>query len=79
MAAAVASQPRLEVGTPEVVFDSGWELGQDAASSYYQLNYDVLPDGRFLMVKNDPEAIPTRINVIFNWCEELNRLVPVTQ
>ncbi len=31
------------------------------------------------MVKNDPEAIPTRINVIFNWFEELNRLVPVTR
>lgn len=41
------------------------------------VNYDVLPDGRFLMVKNEPEAIPTRIDVIFNWFEELNRLVPL--
>lgn len=32
--------------------------------------------GRFLMVKNDPDAVPTRINLIFNWLEELGRLVP---
>jgi Tol biopolymer transport system component len=78
MRVPVVSQPRLEVGRPEVVFDAGWELGQGTAHSYYQFDYDVLPDGRFLMVKNDPEAIPTRINVIFNWFEELNRLVPAT-
>ena len=38
-----------------------------------------MPDGRFLMVKNDSDAVPTRINVIFNWFEELNRLVPATR
>ena len=26
---------------------------------------------------NDPAAVQTRINAIFNWSEELNRLVPV--
>ena len=79
MAAAVASEPALEIGTPEVVFDTGWELGQDVIGSQLQLNYDALPDGRFLMVKNEPEAIPTRINVIFNWFEELNRIVPIAR
>ncbi len=78
MAASVVSQPELEIGRPEVVFDAGWELGQDTSLNYV-VNYDVMPDGRFLMVKNDPEAIPTRINVIFNWFEELNRLVPTTR
>ena len=78
-AVSMVSQPRLEIGAPEVVLDGGWGLAQDLRESYYLATFDVLPDGRFLMVKRDPEAIPTRINVIFNWFEELNRLVPVTR
>jgi len=38
-----------------------------------------MPDGRLLMVRNEPDAVPTRINVIFNWFEELERLVPATR
>jgi hypothetical protein len=34
-------------------------------------------DGRLLMVRNEPEAIPTRINVIFNWLSVLNAKVPI--
>ena len=35
------------------------------------------PDGkRFLMVRREPRSIPTRINVVFNWLKELERLVP---
>ena len=79
MAVPIVSQPQLEVGTAQVVFEIGWDLGQDTGDSSSLANYDVLPDGRFLMVKNDPEAIPTRINVIFNWFEELNRLVPLAR
>lgn len=29
------------------------------------------------MVKSDPEAVPTRINVIFNWFETLRAKVPL--
>jgi len=38
----------------------------------------VSADGlRFLMVKSiDQGAAPAQINVIFNWVEELERLVP---
>jgi hypothetical protein len=41
-------------------------------------NYDVANDGqRFLMVKMlDPEASPMQINVVLNWIDELNRLLP---
>ena len=47
--------------------------------------YDVGPDGRFLMIKRDPnrrsrtrEAMaPTRIEVVANWYEELRAKVPV--
>jgi len=36
-------------------------------------NYDVTPDGHFVMVKNDP----ARLNVVLNWFEELKRKVPI--
>jgi serine/threonine-protein kinase len=39
--------------------------------------YDVASDGRFLMIHDPQEPTPLRINVIFNWFEELKRLVPV--
>ena len=42
--------------------------------------YDVAPDGqRFVMVRdlNQVEAQPvTRINIVLNWFDELQRLVP---
>lgn len=38
------------------------------------VNYDVAPDGRFLMIQG--EGAPTQVNVVLNWFEELKRLVP---
>ena len=40
--------------------------------------YDIHPDGqRFLMIqKGNEEALGQQVNVVFNWFEELNRLVP---
>lgn len=36
-----------------------------------------LPGGEhFLMIRAEPEAIPTKINIVYNWFEELKRLVP---
>ena len=35
-----------------------------------------MPDGEsFLMIRQAPEAIPTRIDIILNWFEKLNELV----
>ena len=28
------------------------------------------------MIRRDPSSIPTHINVVLNWLEELERLVP---
>ena len=39
-------------------------------------DYDVAPDGRFLMIQEPQEPTPFRINVVLNWSEELKRLVP---
>ncbi len=40
---------------------------------------ETISDVLAAVLKNEPEAIPTRINVIFSWFEELNRLVPVAR
>ena len=42
----------------------------DAAS------YDLAPDGRFLLVKPEEHAYVSEINVVLNWFDELQRLVP---
>jgi len=34
-------------------------------------NYDVLPDGRFIMVRRRNPVIPTVIHVVLNWTEAL--------
>jgi hypothetical protein len=38
--------------------------------------FDVAPDGRFLMIKTPAELAPRQLNVVLNWFEELERLVP---
>jgi len=69
-------------GKPEKLFDGGWELGtgggQPAIATNVTVNgFAVMPDGEhFLMIRSEPETVPTKINVIFNWFEELKRLVP---
>jgi len=46
-------------------------------------NYDVTPDGKFLVVMSAPGASETnprpasQINVVLNWFEELKQRVPV--
>ena len=38
-------------------------------------NYDVFPDGSFLMLKPAPQHGPlTQINVVLGWAEEVKRL-----
>ena len=63
-------------GEPEVLFEDRY-FGNNA----WPRNYDVAPDGRFLMVfadeltnEDDP---PLQINVVLNWFDELTKRVPV--
>jgi serine/threonine-protein kinase len=51
------------VGRPETLFEAGYDFTQDR-------NWDVGPDGRFLMVRGDP-ASGTSLRVVFNWFDEL--------
>jgi serine/threonine-protein kinase len=61
---------RLAPGTPLELFDGPFDTTQDN-------NYDVSPDGKyFVMVETDPDARPTRIQLVLNWPEELERRAP---
>ncbi len=48
------------------------------SSEYLSEYYDLSPDGkRFLMIRRNPGFVPRQLNVILNWADELDRLVPV--
>ena len=65
MAVDVATTPTLQLGAPQPLFELA-----DA-------DYDVHPSGeRFLIVRTERPATPGHINVVLNWFEELERLVP---
>lgn len=76
MAADVVAGEPIVVGKPPKLFDGGWALsgGWDPGQGR---PFAVMPDGeRFLMIRREPAAISTRINVIVNWFDELGRHVP---
>jgi serine/threonine-protein kinase len=69
MAATVQAGSGVPDGRPELLFDRGWELPAGVGLS-------VLPDGkRFLMIRFAPAAIPTRLDVVFNWFDDLRARV----
>jgi eukaryotic-like serine/threonine-protein kinase len=79
MAADIVTRPSFVAGKPRMLFQ-----GQYQSTTVPRLdpNYDVSPDGqRFLMLKptEQEQAVPTQINVVLNWFEELKRRVPVKQ
>ena len=39
-------------------------------------NYDISKDGRFLMIRIDVPPPTTRVQLVTNWFEELEQLVP---
>jgi dipeptidyl aminopeptidase/acylaminoacyl peptidase len=69
MEATVNTQGGLSVGSPQQLFDGGWELSGD-------FDFEVMPDDEsFLMIRQAPEAIPTRINLILNWFTQLEHIL----
>ncbi len=72
MAVPVSDGPELEPGRPVLVFEDHFlRTGGEQESA----NYDVAPDGRFLML-SPAEGDGTSLVVVLNWFEELKRLVP---
>ena len=74
MAASVSNAGgALTVGDPRKLF----EIHAAPGRSTFQAGYSLAPDGRFLVLQLDPRAVPTRIDVVQNWFEELKAKVPV--
>lgn len=76
MAVTIQTEPDFASGTPAELFSLRDYVFPDILGR----QYDVAPDGRFLMIK-DPTAVNlrpiTRIAVVQNWSEELREHLPV--
>ena len=70
LAVDVTSSPRFRASAPKLLHDVRF----DRNARFYPDHYDAAPDGRFLVVE---DRSTTQFNVVFNWFEELGRLVPV--
>jgi len=68
-AARIETEPEFRVTSYEELFEGRYLSGAFR-------NYDVAPDGRFLMIQESEEATAPCIHVVLNWFEELKRLVP---
>ncbi len=75
MAATVHTDTAFVRDTPEILFSGDYFFGLAGR------NFDVAPDGRFLMIadtgQGTGDAAPAQINVVLNWFEELKARVPV--
>ncbi len=71
--AGITTAPALSAGNARKLFDLPAAYGRGGIHP----GYDVSADGKRLLVQRlDPRAIPTQINVVLNWFEELNTKVP---
>ena len=75
MAATVRADTTFAWDTPEMLLDGDYFFGAPGR------NFDVAPDGRFLMIKDTGQSTSDdsspQINVVLNWFEELTARVPV--
>ena len=73
MVVKIETDPVFKSTVPSALF--AWRFQPDERGG----EYDVTPDGRqFVMVKRNQETF-TEVNVILNWVEELERMVPAEQ
>ena len=77
MAARIATEPELAADRPVVLFEGAYEASLGGVAT----NYDVAPDGRFVMIRREQDSRPTeqQINVVLNWFEELTARVPTDE
>ena len=73
MAVPVQSEPTLTIGEPRILFEDAYYGPGNLR------DFDVAPDGRFLMIKDSGAAgntAPLQINVIRGWADGLNERAP---
>ncbi len=77
MAVAIATEPRLAPESPTLLFEGPYRSGVAGANPV--TGYDVAPDGRFVMIRAEKSSGGLQqINLVLNWFEELERLVPTS-
>ena len=72
MAVAIADGLDLSRHEPRELFSGDYVSGD-----LFGRSYDVHPDGRFLMMKEQSPSRPGELIIVQNWFEDLKRLVPV--
>ncbi|MDQ5871140.1 MAG: protein kinase [Acidobacteriota bacterium] len=80
MVVDLATSPTLTLSKPRVLWEGHYSLGTSSSCGGpgpTSSNYDVTPDGqRFIMIRDeDQDAVPTTVNVVLGWAEELKRLM----
>ena len=78
MAVSVQTEPGLQFGPPQLLFDGIFRTGSSAGF------YDVAPDGTFIVIKTVSDTAeggsdPGDLVAVVNWFEELKARVPTTQ
>ena len=68
MAVAVESGPAFKAAAPRALFE-----GRYATLGWGEANYDVSPDGRFLMLRSEAQPPATELHLVVNWFAELQR------
>ena len=70
IAVEVTAGDRMTASRPRELFSGSYMVTTN------RQNYDVAADGRFVMIKTPDEDWPREINVVLNWFQELESLVP---
>ena len=78
MAVTITTEPQLIAGKPTLLFADPYRSGVDGGGNPGS-NYDVTPDGRFVMIRGEESLKATQIVVVLNWFEELERLLPTEE
>jgi eukaryotic-like serine/threonine-protein kinase len=72
MAVAVRSEKTFFAAKPRVLFEAKYP------ETHGRPNYDVMPTGEFVVIEpGESDTVPSQINVILHWAEEVRQRVPV--
>ena len=78
MAVPIRTEGALETGRARQILERRYAWSDPVFSPIP--NWDVAPDGRFLMIRpSEEELTAPPIHVVLNWAEELKRRVPVNR
>ena len=68
---SIETEPSFSAGKSQFLFETPYVEGETAYP-----NFDVTSDGRFIMIQSGLESVTSRLKVVVNWFEDLERLAP---